>query len=505
MSNDPYAAYADPVSDDPYAAYADPVSSYRPKGKPASGRAQAKPKTIGEKLGRQTGLTMRAGAQGAGSLFGLVYDPLANATAMATGAKEYKTARDLASDAMTAIGAPKPENAMERIVGSAAEGIVGGGGMLGLASKVGQIANVAKGTNALLQQPIAQLVGGAGAGVGQQGTAEMGGGPMAQLGGALAGGVLAGGTAAKIGAPRLPRAPSIEALRTGATQAYQAADSAGVEVRPSSFEAVINNADAYGRSQVGNIDLNPQVRQVLDVLGQERGQPLSFSRLDKLRQDINSVARSSTDPRQQRILLEIEDQIDDYAINLTANDITRGNVKQATAALREARNLYRRQARASAIEDIIERAQVASESRGSNIGNVLKQEFLTLSRNERRMKRFSPEEQAMIVRAAKGSGTQQALELIGTFAPGTFRGTVSAMGGGAVGGAPLGAAVMAAGGGARAGGNALALRAARDIGEAIRRGGPAPTQPNGLSLLLAPNAALQGNKNDPRNRGLIVK
>jgi hypothetical protein len=188
-------------------------------------------RTLPQELARQVGLTARAGVQGVGGVVGLLVDPLTAILNLGLpedkkGATVYNAAKDLAD----ALGLPKPETAGERVVGMAAEGVAGAGGMVGAARQAsaaltgrGQVA-----AQMMAAQPGQQLAGGAGAGAALQGVVEGGGETGSQVVAALAGG-LAGAKGARMAARRA--APAAQVAQDA--QLVQDAQRAGVRLATS--------------------------------------------------------------------------------------------------------------------------------------------------------------------------------------------------------------------------------------------------------------------------------
>ena len=86
-------------------------------------------------FGRQLGLTGRSVAQGAGSLVGLAYDPIAAVQNKLIGpegvfplmAEEVGPLRETIKQTLTSAGVPEPEGATERVVGAIGEAMTAGG------------------------------------------------------------------------------------------------------------------------------------------------------------------------------------------------------------------------------------------------------------------------------------------------------------------------------------------------------------------------------------------
>lgn len=178
----------------------DPFAQTAPGAAPV---ASAPPKrSMIEDLGRQLGLTVRAGVNGVAAIPAMAADAVTGpinlgldaVAGKGDGFRFKQSARSL-DDAMTAAGLPKPENAQERVVQDAASAVAGAGGIIkgGLG-----LANYAKGpvTQAvgkmLAAGPTLQLASAA-AGAGASGaTREAGGGAGAQMAAGLAGALTPG-------------------------------------------------------------------------------------------------------------------------------------------------------------------------------------------------------------------------------------------------------------------------------------------------------------------------
>lgn len=143
-----------------------------------------------ERLGRQVGLTARAGVAG---LTGL---PQMGTNAVIGGLNSLLGTNIPKADVnatLSAIGLPEPENAVERVAQDAAGAMAGAGGVTRLAqSAVNPLANTLgqRFANVLSSSPGMQVVGGATGGASSGIAREEGAGPLGQLAAGLAGGML---------------------------------------------------------------------------------------------------------------------------------------------------------------------------------------------------------------------------------------------------------------------------------------------------------------------------
>lgn len=168
-------------------------------------RSQSEKSSVLDQVGRQLGLTARAGVSGLTSLPAMIGDALNSGVNLGirginavadTHIPELQMPSQVLQRGMDAVGLPQPKTPTERIVQSAASGLAsvptsfGAGGVLANAVSP---AVTAVG-NGLRIAPGMQMLGAAGADAGSQGMAELGLNPAWQI----AGGVLGG--AAGVGA-----------------------------------------------------------------------------------------------------------------------------------------------------------------------------------------------------------------------------------------------------------------------------------------------------------------
>lgn len=282
-------------------------------------------------------------------------------------------------------------------------------------------------------------------------------------------------------------APSIEQLKTDAKAAYKRAEDAGIQVSEFSFKKLkgrILNELGERVDPTLHPDTTAALKRIVDTKG-----AVSLEKLDSLRQ-IASDAKGSVKPADQRLAARVVDSIDDYVDGLSAKDVTRGDAKGA-AALKEARDLYTRQKKGEQIQRLFERAEIKAGANYTQSGleNALRGEFKALALDQKKMKRFTPEERAAIIKVAKGGKMENVMRFLGKFAPtGVVSATLSG-GLGAMLAGPAGAAVPLAGLGGRAMATRMTMRNANAASEVVRRGprntlaAEAPKQPARNALL----------------------
>lgn len=276
------------------------------------------------------------------------------------------------------------------------------------------------------------------------------------------------------GLDSVPKAvPSLEELKSQATAAYKRADEAGIVVKENSLKGLKTRIVAITKKEGIDKDLHPDSSAALNRIIKSKGE-LTLSEIETLRK-IASDAKGSLKPSDRRLASKIVDELDDYLDNLSDADVIAGDATKAKA-LKEARELYSRTKKAEEINTLVQRAtDSAANFSGSGMENALRTEFRNLAKNEKRMRRFTKEEQAAIRKVAQGGKLENSMRFIGKFAPtGVVSGVLSG-GFGALVAGPFGAALPAAGVAGRHVATKLTRRNA-DAAEALMRRGP-PSKP----------------------------
>lgn len=345
--------------------------------------------------------------------------------------------------------------ALQRVAQPVATAIESGGFRSGLSATAPKAAQAAM-----------RVAGGATAGAAG---ATVAGGPEEAATGAIIGAAVpvAGRLAGRLIAPK---GPSTMDVRKAATEAYGEAERLGGEVSPEKFTTLtyrIANKLDEGRF---NPVLHPKVQRAVDTLTAEATQamPVSLNRLDTLRR-VAARAGASSSADEQRLGKIAVDEIDTF--------IRESMPEASVAALEKARDLWAKMSRSKQIEGLITKASRSTKEPSA----ALRRQFQLLADNERKLKTFTADEQALIKRIADGSMSVSALETIGTFAPpriGELRklpGLVGAAGYGGIYTVSPPAAIALGGTGyaSRAIANQLARAQAQQLAMQARTGAPA--------------------------------
>jgi hypothetical protein len=278
-------------------------------------------------------------------------------------------------------------------------------------------------------------------------------------------------------------APTKEALKSASQAAYAKAEQAGAVVTAESFEKAKGTIQSMLDKQGLDPTLHPDTTAALKRITDTEG-PVTLEKLETLRR-IAKDAEGSAKPADRRLAAKTVDTLDNYTSTLSQKDLSAGT-PDAVGALNEARNLWSRQAKADTLDELMSRAELSAPNfSGSGMENAVRTEFRGLAKNPRRMRLFTPEEQAAIRRVAQGGAVENTLRMLGKLAPTGSLSTAISAGAGFVAGGPGGAvALPVAGAAARLAATRMTLRNAARANELVRRGPAnalAPVKRNALA------------------------
>jgi hypothetical protein len=404
------------LSDDDLKALADGnLSAMSTEGlEMIAGATEAAPESRELSMADVPGLAARSAIQGVAALPNLIADPFV-ALANRAGANLPLPSQAL-SRTLTEAGLPDyPATAMGRIQSAASEALTGGASQIALA---GQLAKDAISpvtqlvSRQFAAQPTAQLAAAPPSAAASQATLEATGSPVAAL-------VAGGATGAATGVRRQPQTKFAEELKKEATQAYKLADKAGLVVQPGYVKNIAERVSKVAFNEGYDPGLHPQISAVLKRLSDEGASPKTLEELERLRRIVRAPGQTFDNPDQQRIAGNMIDEFDDLIESVgTQNINVTGSKDVALSALTRARDTYKKSRKVSIIEDMIENATTrASQQTQAGLDNTLRNQFVNLSTNKKRMASFNKAERDEITRIARGGGNiQQMLRFTGRFA-----------------------------------------------------------------------------------------
>lgn len=271
-------------------------------------------------------------------------------------------------------------------------------------------------------------------------------------------------------------APTTEALRAQARQAYQAVDDAGIQIKPEAFDKTRQKITQMLRDNTGFDELpgpgsltphaaraSQVMQEVSQQMAQEPTAALPFKALDQMRRQAGAAAGNFTNKADQRAGMEIIKGLDDFVQRLGPDDIAAGDAKVLQDALPKARELWSRMSRSETIDNAIE----AGENYLSGGSSGIRNQFARILRSPKLSKGFTEAEKAAMRRVVNGSTSERLLNLLGG-----GLGQLGQIGVGAgVGGVPGAALGAMTGAVARKGSEAVSRKNAELVRALIANGG----------------------------------
>lgn len=289
--------------------------------------------------------------------------------------------------------------------------------------------------------------------------------------------------------------PSTKEVREAAKAAYSKVDAAKVNVKPTAFNQLAERLKETANKLNFVPESDSGVQAALNAFETQvaKNEPVSLSKLDKLRRTVSRKAASRMSD-EGRIGNAMLDDIDAF--------IKQTMPKAVVKDLEEARDLWTKMSRGSVVDKVLRDVDRAV-ARGQERAAVIRQKFDALRDKERFMRQFSPAEKDLINKLAEGTVSANALEVTGrVLAPPRVTELRKAQallplatygGAGTVLGAPAAIALGTTGYGSRALANQLAAAEAQRFAMQARTGLPMQRfAPEFLPQVLPGLAAAQG-------------
>ena len=383
-----------------------------------------------DELGRQVGLTARAGYEAFTSPATMALEGVRGAYNL--GARALGSESRMASPAaaqsqmLTNVGLPQPENTTEIAVQAGTQAMASTAGMAKLAPQVPAFAaDMARqipssGFAGLISQPIAEKV------------KDITGSDLAAMVAGVgfgAAGAAGAGKAISAGKEMIsPTLFSMDQIKQRASKAYTSMDQQGVTIKPDSTRQLITDIRT-SLDEARMIPETPQANAVNATLAQitkiidDKG--VSFTALDKMRATLNDL-KGSSDNDIKRLGGVAVSKVDDYISNLTGNDIQAGKegLDKAVKNVMSARKDWRNASRASILDDALNIAEARKARPEASESELIRNGFINIAADKNKMALFNKTEQNVIKSVVNGGSLDPLLSRVSKFSP--FRSTIAA-------------------------------------------------------------------------------
>ena len=279
------------------------------------------------------------------------------------------------------------------------------------------------------------------------------------------------GTPQRVVKPALEERPS-SVIKTEAQELFRAPEIKDLKFKPAAGDKLIDDVTSVIEKDAlfSPVQHTKVIRSMRDI-EKTIGQPLTYERLQGLSSRLGAAANETKDATQATILQNMKRSVDDFMGSAPDALLETGNLPKAKETLSAAKDTWRRKLKSEVIEPILN--DIRLESADKDISAVAKAKFKTLAKNEDEIKRFSPEERALIEDlAAGGPMSQQIFQGAGKLAPAASRGLLLGLYGILL-GSGFSAPVAAIGGAAMAGrklANKMATAQVNRLYDSVLRG-----------------------------------
>lgn len=396
------------------------IKSEAPPTQPA--QAPAQPSTMSQ-LGRQLGLTARAGITGATAIPAMMAEPIAAGVNAIAGRQVMASPTQGVQNLMTAAGLPEPQGDLERAVQAGTSAMAGTGAQAALAQQAGKMAAPLAAN--LAQQIPAAAAGGMAAQPVAESVGQVTESPLAATIAGMAVGSVSGGMAGRAAGAltkgQQPTPVTLEDIKGRAQRAYTNMENQGVEIKPKS---VLDTIDNIQSSLVKNnfnpkMDAHKPVAQLLEQFKEMTGtQRVSFTKLEQMRSAATDL-KGANDPATRKFAGQVVSELDNYLSSLGNKDIiaAKGSTSEAIKSVQDARKDWRNLSRAGTLEDVLNVAEARKLDPKTSESELIRRGLINLAADKRKMSLFNEREQNAIKSVAKGPMVDPLLSLIARFNP----------------------------------------------------------------------------------------
>jgi len=276
---------------------------------------------------------------------------------------------------------------------------------------------------------------------------------------------------ARAGVPKVApavTAPTIGELKAASTAAYNSPEVLGLEIKPGVLRQYSDQAK-LSLNQDGFDDIvAPKTFALLErVQNFPSNSTVTGQNLNSLRKTLGKLA-GSNDPTERAAASSAIDHLDDFIPQITGRDVLTGDPAAAAAKLSEARGNYSAAKQAEKIDKKLVQAEIraSAANSGMNVANTIRQRMADVVLNPREARGLSQSELAEAQRIAEGTKPQNAIRAAGNVLGGGGGLTAVVTGIPSAGVAPL------AGFGLKVLSNAMTVKQAERLSEAIRMRAP---------------------------------
>lgn len=209
------------------------------------------------------------------------------------------------------------------------------------------------------------------------------------------------------------------ALRGSAKEGFKVLDDSAVVVNPVSSGNLTRDIFSEAALSGLNETITPMANAAVKQIKALENEAITLQTLDTMRK-VASAAAGSAKAADRNIAEMILTKLDDFVMGLTAKDLQLGTAGDAAAvakAVTAARRTWAEMSKLETIARLVQRAEDTVANRPTlGMENTLRTEFTQLAKNDREMRRLTPDERAAVRQITRGA-TKTTMRGIARLAP----------------------------------------------------------------------------------------
>jgi hypothetical protein len=268
-------------------------------------------------------------------------------------------------------------------------------------------------------------------------------------------------------------APTAENLSADATRLYAETKKSGTTFKPDLFSSQMGQIGSDLRELGYHPKLHPDIKVALQELTNTK-KPKDMLELQSLREFIGN-AQISQNSKERMLATVLKDKFDDYIVNAGPEAIS-SKTSEGAKTWQQARETYSKLRKSEVFTNMLERSEL--DKAGMGVEKSLTNQLRALAKDPKKMRLFTPDEQAAITQAAKGGNVQNILSQFGRFAPTSAVSSIPSILATAA-SAPLGLAATAGAIGSRIASTKMKQNELNKLAAVMRAGSKSPKKSKG--------------------------
>lgn len=213
----------------------------------------------------------------------------------------------------------------------------------------------------------------------------------------------------------LESAPTTQQLKGAARGLYTKLDEAGIVADEASVAYIRSQVDNFREAEEITDGLYPTVNRYLGILESKTADPngVSYGYLDRLHSLLRGVGNS--DSAEGTAALKLAEIVDDMIMSIRPSNSNVLEGDTVSNVIGNAREFWRRGKASQLMDDVFNSARIDAAANRGGFAQNIKRELVSLLKNNKAMKSFTPAERKRIEGVVTGTRPERAYEFFGAF------------------------------------------------------------------------------------------